>query len=264
MMRVDLTTGELRLGGHHIDALLRGLGSPFAPADAELTADDLVELDGAWQELVAAGVVGADAAPAAGFGARLAALVVPWLVVQVRVFGAVGNEGHRLWISPAEGLAVAEVEPGWYDLIPVAPDGAAGALARLCRLGPRDHPGELVHQIPASVLAELYGADGASGLARHLAIWPEIAGQVLEGNWRILDIETAWYPGLYDDPADAERAAKAMLLLDTPAGLLTLEPTDAAVMVRGVIPADVWEMLISITRLPADVQLDRVRIGRES
>ncbi|MGV8907374.1 MAG: hypothetical protein ACOH1Y_00185 [Propionicimonas sp.] len=251
MLKVDLAAGAIRLGGHHLDALLRGLGSPFAPDPATLDPAANGVLDQAWGELVDSGAVTSLGQPAEVFERRFAPLVAPWLMVQLDLFGPAGSDAHRLWVGPAEACAAAHVSDGWYDLLPVAPAGVPSALARLGRLGPRDHTDRESQKIPGQVLDDLFAPDGAVALADALPGWPQIAAQIRESNWRILRVETAWAPGLFGSVGEAEAANMALLVLDTIAGYLSLEPVHSEVRLSALSPTDVWQILIGMTAPPA-------------
>lgn len=261
MLTVDFEAGTLRLGGHHLDALLRGLGSPFGPDPATLDPTAGVVLDQAWNELLDAGVISSQGQPAEAFEARFSALVGPWLTVQLDIFGPVGSDAHRAWVGPTAGCAAAHVSDGWYDLLPVAPAGVAAALARLGRLGPRGQATGEGGVIPTQALDELYAPGGAASLADALSGWSEIAAQIRAMNWRILQLETAWAPGLFAASSDAEAANMALLLLDTTAGYLGLEPEGAEVRLTALTPTDVWQILIGMTQPPAALSWAQVLPG---
>lgn len=262
MLTVDFAAGTLRLGGHHLDALLRGLSSPFGPDPATLDPAASVVLDQAWDELLDAGVIGPQGQPAEAFEARFSALVVPWLTVQLDIFGPVGSDAHRVWVGPTAGCAAAHVSDGWYDLLPVAPAGVPAALARLGRLGPRDHAVGEGKAIPTQALDELYTPGGAAALADALSGWPEIAAQIRVANWRILQVETAWAPGLFATSSEAKAANMALLLVDTTAGCLGLEPAGAEVGLTALSPTDVWQVLIGMTQPPSALVLGPSGAGR--
>lgn len=255
-LEVDLTTGRLRLGGHHLDALLHGLHSPFA---APAPPGDSDELDRAWSELMDAGVVNAAGEPAAAFAESFAVLVTPWLVVQALAVGVGGQVAHQLWVGPTTGLAAAHVRDGWYDLIPLSSAATAAAVIRLCSLGPRPHPesGEstvqpdVVNAIATGAVAERDRALGS--LADALAGWPDVAAAVLTGDWRLVQVSTDWAPGLFADEWDAAAAAQALLLLDTPSGLLILDPSGEAVAIHSTSPTDVWQVVVALLRPPAAI-----------
>ena len=268
-LEVDLAGGRLRLGGHHLDALLSGLGSPFASGSADLGDPQLA---GAWSELAEAGVVSAAGVPAAVFADGFATLVAPWLVVHAFAVGAGGETAHHLWIGPTIGLAAAHVRDGWYDLIPVAPAGTAAALVRLCSLGPRRPLAPGTSTVQPDVLDALVtgratrtptGAASAGAvperdqatatLAEGLALWPEVAASVRSGDWRLVGVDTDWAPGLFADPAAAATASQALLVLDTPAGVLLLDPSGDQVAIHATSPTDVWQFLVALTRPPAGI-----------
>jgi hypothetical protein len=255
MLSADLTAGALRLGGHHLDALLRGLGSPFAPGPANLDHAAVGILDRAWEELIESGVVNSRGEPAEVFERRFAPLVAPLLTVQLDIFGPMGSDAHRVWVGPVEGCAAAHLSDGWYDLLPIAAAGVPAALARLGRLGPRGRAAGEPQTIPNQVLDGLYGPDGATALADALVGWPRIASQIRDSNWRILQVETAWAPGLFATSADAAAANMALLVLDTTEGYLSLEPSGSEVGVNTLSPTDVWQILIGMTAPPGAVAM---------
>nr|WP_300149994.1 hypothetical protein [Propionicimonas sp.] len=262
MMLVELSTGRLRLGGHHLDALLRGLGSPFAPVDAE-SGPAAAELDAAWTELVDAGVVTTAGQPAEAFAGTFATLAAPWLAVQVGLVGAGGENAHQVWAGPTQGVAAAHVRDGWYDLIPIGPGGVPAAVARLCSLGPRPRVAEGEALVAADVLdafvsARDTGPDGAaaSRFLPRLDRWPAVAAAVRAGDWRIVQVSADWAPGLFAGAEEAAASSMSLLLLDTPGGLLLLVPGAEDVMLQAATPTDVWQLLVSITRPPADLVLD--------
>jgi hypothetical protein len=254
MIQFDTETGRLRLGGLHLDALLRGLDSPFGPDPSELDAAAVQALDAAWTELVAAQVVEPSGVPAPAIESWAAVLVQPWAVVQVQAIGPAGSEAHQVWIAPGLGIAAAQVADGWYDLIPVTPEGVPAALVRLGRLGPRGHVDERSHRLPEAVFDGLFddtGAAGAAALAAALdPAWPSVGRQVRAGDWRIVQFHTAWAPGLFPTPEQAEEAGRALMVLDTTAGCLSIVPGDP-VDLHAVTPTDLWEILIGMT-LPPD------------
>lgn len=258
MIRLDTEGGGVRLGGHHLDALLRGLGSPFAADPAELDADAGVALDRAWVELVAANVVDPAGRPTAAVAGWCEALVAPWLVAQVQVIGPVGSEAHQVWTGPDRGVAAAHVGDGWYDLIPIAAAGIPATLVRLARLGPRLHPAHAVIGVPNEVLTGLIDEDGPSGQDGLAAVlertWPAVATQVRDENWRIVQIETAWAPELFAGMEQADAAGRALMVLDTIEGYLTIVPGEAT-EVQSITPTDLWEILIGMTLPPADLDL---------
>lgn len=263
MMLVELDTGRLRLGGHHLEALLRGLGSPFAPADAERDADATAVLDAAWTELVDAGVVTTAGQPAEAFAGSFATLAAPWLAVQVGLVGSAGENAHQVWAGPTQGGAAAHVRDGWYDLIPVGPGGVPAAVVRLGSLGPRPHVADGEARVAADVLdtfvsARDVGPDGVatSRFLSHLDRWPAVAAAVRAGDWRIVHVSADWAPGLFAEAEQADAAARSLLLLDTPGGILLLVPGAEDVALQAASPTDVWQLLASITRPPADLMLD--------
>lgn len=256
MLRFEPDAGRLRLGGHHLEALLRGLQSPFATDPSELDEAAVQTLDAAWQELIEAQVVDTAGQPADVIEDWATALLRPWLVVQLEAIGPAGSEAHQLWVGPGSGLVAAQVGDGWYDLIPVSPTGVPAALARLCRLGPRDPLTERSHRVGEEVFSRLFdeaGPTGAGALAAALdPAWPSIADRLRAGDWRIVQLHTGWAPGLFPTPEQADAAGQALMFLDTTAGCLTIVPGDP-VDLQAVTPTDLWDILIGITLPPASL-----------
>lgn len=255
MIRFDAEDGALRLGGDHLEALLLGLRSPSAPDPAGIGAEEREELERAWADLIAAGVVDPNGQPAETLAPRCEALRTPWLAVQLNTIGPAGTETHQLWTQASLGVAAGHIGEGWYDLIPITPEGIPAALFRLGRLGTRGHPAPADIAVPSTVFTGLFedGHAQADQLAGALEpTWPDAAEQVRGENWRILQVDTAWAPALFGDPGRAQAVSQALLVLDTMVGYFAIVPGEPT-SVRAITPTDLWEILIGITLPPDDL-----------
>jgi hypothetical protein len=136
-------------------------------------------------------------------------------------------------------------------------------LARLVGLGPRPEwtptqSGARVHTRRHLVDALLGGTptnrqEGADLLAHRAPdCLSGLAADLRKGSWQAWHAETIWYPP--EPEAGGPRAGgRGLVVVDTPHGLLTVDPSDGGLEFRPASPTVVWRRMLRLLPPAAEI-----------
>lgn len=213
----DAATGRLRLGRTDADRLISwsaGEGGVEGPDDS-------------W---VAAGIV-RDGRPHPAVSPQLQALVSPVCSLDLHVDGVHVARGGV--VPGLVGLLLSRPDVDVCELVALAPEFLAPALAQLVRLGPRRRSGQDPQLLSARELDELMARDDHTRWA----------------------VEASWTA-----PPGRTTARGVDVVDHSPVGIWLVERSTDGVLLWPTTPTAVWRALTVL--LPADDELDQAPVVR--
>lgn len=247
-MQFDPTSRRLRLDPDAFERLVDAARRASTGVDAQLSPDD---------PLVTTGAAEPDGTPAEGLRPALQAVLWPVAAGDVLLVDATRFWYHQVWLAPTAVAVLADLAlPGpasggeGYDLLTGLPEHLPSLVATLVGLGPRgpldQQPLQGSARLPLAVWQALLDADAPDrtpavrAAANALTpVWPAVGAALVSGAWR------AWLAGLGGAAGD-----RALLALDTDAGVARGVIEGDEVVLVGVRPEDLWFDLVRL--LPPD------------
>lgn len=237
----DPGTGRLRLPPTRFTALLEYPGAAGAALD----------------DLTAAGVLG-DAGPHPLLIPALAAARAPVCRLFLHVAGAAAVHLHQGWVDADAAAFLLHVRQGQAELITVGPTFAPAAVVRVLRLEPRPPLGLDAVSTHADLVDGLFAADQRERTAALAEIRGAASGvrrdgweaAVADRTWRACRAAASW------TGPDGEPTGRDVLVLDTPAGMLRVDRTEAPGVSALWTPTSMTSVWRSLTALlPGDTEL---------
>jgi hypothetical protein len=235
-VRYEADSGRLRLDREAFRALAAWWSGPLGEY-GEANPDQIAELR-------EAGVIEDDEQLHPILTATIDAVAAPICRLSVRMRDGQGRtEQGDAWVNHEVAALLLDLPDGRCEFGAVHPAFLPVMLARVVELGP--HPRLAAEPMPATPerLEQLTDPDPAlrSKAAVELPA-PGLAG--LRRDWRI---RVTW------KPADGADGARALRVLDTPAGLWLVEPHPERVVLFPTTPTAIWRALVRL--LPTDAEL---------